>query len=165
MKLFTATFLTASLISLRALVAQEAGAVPVPGQHPRSIRSILPAGTPPPLFPGDNPPPIVNRPPRSGGSGGDHGAATVNPPVRTNKPAESTVSVADNIAYRKAKTMALHDEKVQEALADVNAARNDPDKRAALKRYYTLLAEKILKIDGSIKKLVATRLKQRIAGT
>jgi hypothetical protein len=157
MKLFTAIFFTASFISLRALVAQDAGTVPVPDNTPAP--STEPA--PPPLFPGDNPPPIVNRPPRGSG-GADSGAAAVNPPVSTSKTAVSAVSISDNIAYRKAKTQALRDDKVQQALADVDAAKNVPDKLAALKRYYTLLAEKILKIDGGIKKLVAARLKQSL---
>ena len=68
----------------------------------------------------------------------------------------------DNIKYREAKTKALHDEKLQDLIATADAAKTDPEKRAALKQYYTLLAEKILKIDGSIKKLVATRLKESL---
>ena len=157
MKLFTAIFFTASLISLRALVAQDASAVPVPDSS-QSAPTLQ--QTPAPLFPSENPPPIVDKPPRS--SGTNRGAATQNPPVKMNKTAESIQSIADNIAYRKAKTKALRDENVAQALADSDAAKTDQDKRAALKRYYTLLAAKILKIDGSIKKLVDTRLKDSL---
>lgn len=161
MKPFTAIFLAACLFSLRPAAAQEAGAVPIPENTP--------APTPPPsspsLFPSETPPPVVTHPPRGSGPGGgaaDHTPASQNPPVRTGKPAASTQNVADNVAYRKAKTKALRDEKVQQAWVDAQAAKNDPDKRAALKRYYTLLADRISKIDGSIKKLVDARLKESL---
>ena len=82
--------------------------------------------------------------------------------MKKSKTAESIESIADNIKYREAKTKALRDEKVAQAQADVDAAKTEPEKLAALKRYYTLLAAKILKIDGSIKKLVDARMKDSL---
>jgi hypothetical protein len=164
MKLFTATFFTASLISLHALVAQDAATVPVPDTAPPAPPvQLAPEATPAPatLFPNETPPPIVDKPAHNNGGDSDRGTAQ-NPPAKRNTTEENKENVSNNIAYRKAKTKALRDEKVQQALADVAAAKTDQDKRAALKRYYTLLADRILKIDGSIKKLVASRLKDSL---
>ena len=162
MKLFTAIFAIASVASLHALVAQDAASsVPVPaplgsGTSPSANQST------PSLFPSENPPPVQTQPPRSHTAEEDRGAEMQNPFTRKNQTAQSSEDVANNIAYRKAKTKALEDAKVQQALADARATKNDLDKRAALKRYYTLLAAQILKIDGSIKKVVATRLKDSL---
>ncbi len=157
MKPFTAIFFAACLVSLRALVAQEPDAVPIPAATPQQGEAPATSQpTPPPLFPSETPPPIVNKPPRGGE---EHPPVSVNPLARTNRPAETVEDVAANVAYRKAKTKALRDEKIQQALADVAAAKTYPGKYAALKNYYTLLADRILKIDGSLKKLVAERLK------
>lgn len=156
MKLFTATFFTACLISARALMAQDASTVPIPDSNPNA------QPTPSPLFPNGTPPPIVDKPAPGSAGGAGHPAAQNNPFARKNSTEESTENIADNIAYRKAKTKALRDDRIQLALADVAAAKTDQEKRAALKQYYTLLADRILKLDGSIKKLVAVRLKDSL---
>lgn len=154
MKLFTATFFTVILVSLHAVVAQDASAVPIPDNNSNA------APTPSPLFPTTNPPPVVSKPHYDGGASDTERrpAGRNAPAVKQAKPPEPEVSIQDNIKYREAKTKALHDDKIQAALAAVDAAKTDPDKRAAWKQYYTLLAARILKIDGSIKKLVAARL-------
>ena len=180
MKPITAIFFTACLAaSLRPLTAQDtAGTVPVPAPIPSDTATPAPStqATPPPLFPTDTPPPIVTKQPHSGSggsgggsssggyysSGGDSESSSKNPPARAIGKGGTTQNIADNIAYRKAKTKALRDEKVQEALAEADSAKEDATKRAALKRYYTLLADRMLKIDGSIKKLIADRLKQSL---
>jgi hypothetical protein len=155
MKLFTATFFTLILFSLHAAMAQDAASVPIPDNGASA------SPTPSPLFPTENPPPIVGKPQRGGGGGTDRGAAR-GPLANPAKPAEPAMNVEDNIKYRQAKTKALRDEKIQEVLASVDTVKTDPEKRAQLKQYYTLLAAKILKIDGSIKKLVATRLQESL---
>jgi hypothetical protein len=154
MKLFTAIFFTASLVSLHALVAQDATSVPIPDN------SGTAAPTPSPLFPNGTPPPVVGKPHRAGGENNNGGPSFLNPTAK--KQPLTNEDVDANIKYRKAETIALHDEKIQQARADVDAAKIDPDKRAAWKQYYTLLSQKILKIDGSIKKLVAERLKESL---
>ncbi|HWB59373.1 MAG TPA: hypothetical protein VG733_07770 [Chthoniobacteraceae bacterium] len=154
MKLFTAAFFLVSLVLLRPLAAQDANAVPVPGESPAPGQPPAPS-----LFPNENPPPIVNKQPHTSGNNTPPGDTSYNPFAK-NKGQNLTVeNVANNIAYRKAKTKALRDAKVQEAQAGVDAAKTYPDKRVALRHYYAVLADKILKIDGSIKKLVDERLK------
>ncbi|MGB8355428.1 MAG: hypothetical protein WCD79_16135 [Chthoniobacteraceae bacterium] len=82
--------------------------------------------------------------------------------VKKNKTEENIDNIADRIKFREAKTKALRDQKVIDLDAQVAVARTDPEKRALLKEYYTTLYGKILKIDGSLKKLVADRLKQSL---
>ena len=159
MKLFTATFFAVILLTLRAAVAQDPNMVPIPDNS-----ATPPPGPPPvPLFPNENPPPVVNRPPH--GSGGrDLGGISSSQPVAKKKltTAENEQDIADRVKFREAKTKALRDPQVQAELANIQAAKNDVDQRAAWKRYYTLLYAKILKIDGSLKKLVAERLKNSL---
>ena len=54
------------------------------------------------------------------------------------------------IRFREAKTLALKDLGVQEQWARSRAATTDPQKREALREYYTRLYARMLKIDGSL---------------
>lgn len=168
MKLFTATFLALLLASWNAaLLAQDASTVPLPDAQPNPA----PAGVAPAVVPGAQPSPTplslipetpasTSRPHRSSSSA--PAAAGPAAPVRKNKTEANTQDVADRVKFREAKTKALRDEKIQEQLSLAEAAKTEPEKRAALKRYYLLLYARILKIDGSIKKLVSQRQEQSL---
>jgi len=165
MKFFTATFFTALLLSLSTVMAQDANVVPIPDKvpsEPQPLPLASPSPTPFSLIPDNMPPPLERPSHRSsekepGATPGPAGAV-----VKKNKTEESIDNIADRIKFREAKTKALKDEKVIDLDAQVEAAKTDPEKRALLREYYTVLYAKILKIDGSIKKLVADRLKQSL---
>jgi|GEM_PF-3031418 len=164
MKFFTAIIFTATVISLHALMAQDANVVPLPDTTPSPLSpqtGSQPSPTPLSLIP-DMPAP-VEKPSRrsSGGTSGGSRPGAVNP-VKKNTTETNTNDIADRIKFREAKTKALRDEKVQEQLALAESAKNDREKRIYLKKYYTLLYAKILKIDGSIKKLVSQRQAQSL---
>lgn len=164
MKLFTATFFAATLLSLHVLQAQDANTVPLPPDSPAAPTAPNPAEaepTPLPLIP-DMPAP-VEKPTYHGNSSGSTGSGRNNPaPVKKNKTAESIDDVADRIKLREAKIKALKDEKIQAEWDTAQTAKTDYEKRAALRRYYTLLYTKIIKIDGSLKKLATVRMAESI---
>ena len=160
MKFFTATFFTTLLLSLSTVMAQDASVVPIPDKVPSEPQSLAsPSPAPFSLMP-DNMPPPVEKPSHRGTATSDTRPAA--PIVKKNKTEENTDNIADRIKFREAKTKAIKDEKVIDLEAQAEAAKTDPEKRAILRQYYTVLYAKILKIDGSIKKLVAERLKQSL---
>lgn len=63
------------------------------------------------------------------------------------------------IKLREAKTKALKDEKIQDALARADAATTPAENREAMKEYYKLLNARIIKIDSSLKTLSEERTK------
>ena len=166
MKLFTAIFSASLLLSLHALVAQDANSVPLPDPL-NTGPAAQPSATPLSLIP--NAPEPVEKPnyrerdtDRSPDRETDKSGTNGPNLVKKNKTAANTDDIADRIKFREAKTKALKDENIQEQWELSESAKNDPDKREALKKYYTLLYAKILKIDGSIKKLVSQRLKESL---
>jgi hypothetical protein len=82
--------------------------------------------------------------------------------VKPNKTQVAADDVADRIRLRSAKTKALRDPKVQAEWESAEKARTDLERREALKRYYTLLYDRIDRIDATLKKLTALR---RISAT
>jgi len=161
MKLFTALFFPLFLISLSALNAQDANSVPLP-------ETLSPGATPQPgptplsLIP--NTPEPVAKPSSYHGSSSssvsdNRGAPSI---IKKNKTLANTDDIADRIKFREAKTKALQDEKIQSLWSQAQAAKTDEDKRGALKQYYTELYAKILKINGSLKKLVSQREKDSL---
>lgn len=162
MKHFAAIFSASVLLAIRAAMAQDANAVPLPPDP--NAPSAEP--TPVPLFPSDTPPAPVDRPHSSGGGSSHpedarylHGVPQA---PKKKSTADSQQEIADRIKFREAKTKALRDPQIQAEQEKVDAAKTDQEKRAALKRYYTLFYAKILKIDGSLKKLVADRQKDSL---
>lgn len=162
MKFLTALFFTFSLFSLCLLSAQDASVVPlpdsVPNEPPPSTPKTQP--TPPPLSLIPDMPAPVEKPRGSGG--GSAAKTSADNPVKKNKTQANADEIADRIKFREAKTKALRDEKLQQQREIADAAKTDHEKRAALKQYYTMLYGRILKIDGSIKKLVSQRLQQSL---
>jgi hypothetical protein len=57
----------------------------------------------------------------------------------------------ERIHFRQAKTRALKDEKVQEKWNEVQSAKTDAVKMESLKQFYTLLFDRMLKVDASLK--------------
>jgi len=158
MKFFTATFFAALLLAITTTMAQDPNTVPIPDKQPTEPQPLplaQPSPTPFSLMP-DNMPPPVEKPSHRSTEPTKPGPAA--PSVKKNKTEATEDDTADRIKFREAKTKALRDEKVQQLSALVDAAKSDPDKRAALRQYYTVLYARILKIDGSIKKLVSQRL-------
>lgn len=161
MKFFTATFFAAFLLLLAPLAAQDANVVPLPGmQSADHAAQPAPAPLPDtlPLIP-DALQPVEKPVHKSGASGA--GAGRPNP-VKKNRTEATANDFAERIKFREAKTRALRDEKIEAVAARAAAAKTDGEKRAALKQYYTLFYEKILKIDGSLKKIVAGRGEQSL---
>lgn len=173
MKLFTVFFAAAILCPLPALMAQDASTVPVPDKETSTLmgsgttsgtsNSTLGAEpTPLPLMP-ETPSSPTEKPRHSYGAGGSSsaGAAAQNP-IKKNKTQENTEDVADRIKYREAKYKAMQDPKIQALLDEANAAKKDLDKREAMRKYYKELGAKIVKIDGSIKKLATARMQESL---
>jgi hypothetical protein len=157
MKIFKATFLAAILLPLCKLAAQDANSVPVPDKlFLDTPAQPSPAPAPDSLSLIPDAPPEAQKPPRRSG-----GTVSQNP-IRKNKTDAGAQDFAERIKFREAKTKALRDEQIQQELSNADAARKDQEKRDALKRYYKLLYAKILKIDGSLKKIVAQRQEQSL---
>ena len=159
MKFLKTTFFAALFVSFRMAVAQDANSVPVPDKlflDTPAQPSPAPAPDSLSLIP-DAPPPLEKPPGRSGSGGSRAGAVN---PIKKNKTEVAVQDYSQRIKFREAKTKAERDEKIQAELETADAAKTDEEKRAALKRYYKLLYAKILKIDGSLKKLVAQRQEQ-----
>lgn len=66
-------------------------------------------------------------------------------------------ALKERIHFREIKTRALKDEKVQEQFDRAQSAKTDPEKRDALKLYYTMLYTRMLKIDNSLKAQIKLR--------
>ena len=83
--------------------------------------------------------------------------ANVKPKSEPSQPRKksSTEQASDDlqtrIRYREAKTRALQDPKIHQELDRANAAKTDPDKREALKSYYKMLCDRMVKIDPTVK--------------
>ena len=75
---------------------------------------------------------------------------------KPNKTEAAADEMATRVRFRQAKTRALKDPAVQAEWAKSERAHTDFEKRAALKRYYTLLYARMQSIDGSLKKEIAT---------
>ena len=88
------------------------------------------------------------------------GTATKEAGKKSKTPAKvdySADAVKKRIRLREIKTQALKDEGVQLEMETANAAKTDSDKRAALKRYYNLLCNRMIKIDPSLKTEIEAR--------
>ncbi len=85
-------------------------------------------------------------------------------PAKKPKPApqkkSSTEQASDDlqtrIRYREARTKALQDPKIQMEWARAHAAKTDPEKREALKNYYQMFCDRIVKIDPTTKPRIET---------
>ena len=73
------------------------------------------------------------------------------------KTEQSAEELLERIHFREARVKALRDPQVQAEWESSTKARTDYDRREALKRYYKVLYERIVKIDGSVKKTSDTR--------
>ncbi len=69
------------------------------------------------------------------------------------KTEQSAEELLERIHFREAQTKALRDPQVQAEWDQATKSKTDYAKREALKRYYKLLYGRIVKIDGSVKKL------------
>ena len=78
--------------------------------------------------------------------------ASPKPEEKKDKTEESAEALLERIHFREAQTKALRDPQVQAEWANAMKAKTDYDKREALKRYYKLLYDRILKVDISVKK-------------
>ena len=69
----------------------------------------------------------------------------------------SADAVKKRIRMREIKTLALKDDKIQAEMETAMAAKTDSAKREALKRYYNLLFDRMIKIDPSCKEEIEAR--------
>ncbi|MGB8167667.1 MAG: hypothetical protein WCF18_09275 [Chthoniobacteraceae bacterium] len=79
------------------------------------------------------------------------------PEEKKSKTEQSAEELMERIHFREAKVKAERDPKVQAEWESATKAKTDYDKREALKRYYTLLYSRILKLDGSVRKTAELR--------
>ena len=79
------------------------------------------------------------------------------------KKKSSTEQASDDlqarIRYREAKTKALQTPGIQQEWDRANAAKTDPEKRQALKNYYKMFYDRMVKIDPTLKQRVETQRK------
>lgn len=87
---------------------------------------------------------------------------TMPPPANVEQPGKE---LRKQIALRKARTKALKDPKLQEALHRAEIARTDLEKREALKEYYTGLFANMRKIDKTLEKTIDSLEEAAIART
>ncbi|HYR57883.1 MAG TPA: hypothetical protein VEO95_04610, partial [Chthoniobacteraceae bacterium] len=73
-------------------------------------------------------------------------------PEKKSKTEESAEELLERIHFREARTKALRDPGVQAEWDRSNKAKTDYARREALKTYYNRLYDRILTIDGSVKK-------------
>jgi hypothetical protein len=135
--------MTASLIALQSIVAQE--------NAPREKLDLIPSSprTPPATA---EPLPLI---PESPESAKKQPAATEPKKEKKSKTEVAADDLQQRIRYRQAKTRALHDPAVQSAWDRAHATRTDFERRDAMKAYYKLLFSRILRIDGTLKQPVA----------
>ena len=85
-------------------------------------------------------------------------------PVTTAKPKaqpvpakkkSSTEQASDDlqtrIRYREAKTKALQDPRLQQEWDRAHAMKTEPERRAAMKSYYTMLCDRMVRLDPTVK--------------
>lgn len=75
---------------------------------------------------------------------------TQTPGMKQSKTLATEEDLKGRIRYREVKTQALRDPEVQRTWARAQAAKTDPQKREAMREYYTQLFGRMLKIDGSL---------------
>jgi hypothetical protein len=146
--LFVLTFALASLLR-----AQEASPA-APGRL-----QLAPAAAPTPLTP-DSLPEVTLVPEPVPQKKKPDAAAAAAVPVdkeKKSKTEESSEEVTQRVHFREARTKALRDPQVQAEWERATHAKTDLIKREALQTYYKLLYARILKIDGSVKKLADLR--------
>jgi hypothetical protein len=78
------------------------------------------------------------------------------PPKKKSSTEQESDDLQLRIRYREAKTKALQDPKVRQEWDRAQTAKTDPEKRDALKGYYKLLCDRMVKIDSSVKPRVET---------
>lgn len=80
------------------------------------------------------------------------------PPKTTRNPQSITVDeIKVRILMRKAKTKALTDPRLHELLAEADAAKTDPEKRAILRRYYELLYKRMSAANPELAPFIETQ--------
>ena len=73
------------------------------------------------------------------------------PPKKKSSTEQESDDLQSRIRYREAKTKAMQDPKVQLEWDRAQTAKTDPEKRDALKGYYRLLCDRMVRIDSSVK--------------
>ena len=82
---------------------------------------------------------------------------TARPKAKSSEPKKksSTEQASDDlqarIRYREIRTRALEDPKLQQEWDRAEAAKTEPDKREALKSYYRLLCDRMIRLDPTVK--------------
>jgi hypothetical protein len=84
------------------------------------------------------------------------------PTFRKTKTSESADELRQRIRVRQAKTKAIQDPRVQEALERADTARTLPERREAMRDYYNALYDRMVRIVPSIQKSVALLRKENL---
>lgn len=72
-------------------------------------------------------------------------------PKKKSSTEQASDDLQTRIRYREAKTRALEDPRFQQEWDRAQAAKSEPEKREALKSYYKLLCDRMVKIDPAVK--------------
>ena len=83
-------------------------------------------------------------------------------PQKKSSTEQASDDLQARIRYREARTKALQDPRIQMEWDRAQAAKTDPEKREAMKSYYTLLCDRLVKIDPTTKSRVE-KLRQSLA--
>jgi len=75
--------------------------------------------------------------------------------LKPKKPSQAEGELAARIRLREAKTRALRDSRIQAEWDRARSARTALEKREALKSYYTMLYDRIAKLDSTLASRVA----------
>lgn len=78
------------------------------------------------------------------------------PAMKQSKTLETEEDLKGRIRFREVRTLALKDPAVQDDWTRAQAAKTDPQKRVAMREYYTHLFARMLKIDGTLAKRIDT---------
>ena len=83
--------------------------------------------------------------------------------MKQSKTLTTEEDLKSRIRFREVKTQALKDPEVQSEWARARAAKTDPEKRDAMREYYTRLYGRMLKIDHSLAERIEAHKKLSFA--
>ncbi len=77
-------------------------------------------------------------------------------PPKKSSTEQASDDLQTRIRYREARTKALQDPRIQMEWDRAHAAKTDPEKREALRSYYQLFCDRVVKIDPTTKPRIET---------
>jgi len=144
---------TAPALHAQDAATQKAGRLPVPAAAPASVPAAAPSQVTPAPAPAAAEPTETSLIPEQV----PQNAKPEAKPDKKSKTAQNEEDLLQRIHFREARTKALRDPKIQAEWDRSIKAKTEFERRDALKSYYKLLYERILKIDATVKSVVDLR--------